>query len=943
MAVSRIASSQRMCSRYKYFFYIALLILGLQLFLGYSFYNMIRPENPDNRSDDTFSLKNPFDSDSRQVVKRGQGVNIEQTNSEYGRDPSKLIGENGGKGPPAGNHGKRVLIDKHDSKVTNTSASKVLVRGKGGNPVTRGIVTYKPKCDIVDKQALSALGRAKTVECRQQIADVACLNADGMLYAPSLPRYCPLKGNDTGRYFGCFQDSLNDRDLEGNYKELPNNSPKVCIAFCLRSGFHYAGLQYSKECWCGDRYGRHGILAEAQCDGKCPGSETQTCGGYLAIKVYSTGYGEKKKNVAPLVRATSAKISNISRIVFVLTLNGRQIRQVVRLIRTIYHPQHYYFIHVDERQEYMFRELLPLENRLANVHLTKTRFSTIWGGASLLQAHLTFMKELMTLKEWKWDYYINLSESDYPIKTVGDLTAFLTKYRGLNFLKSHGRDTPRFIQKQGLDQTFYECDNHLWRVGPRTLPEGIRIDGGSDWICLYREFVDYLITSKDDLITGLKELYKYTLLPAESFFHTVLQNSQFCDKVVDNNLHLTNWRRKQGCKCQYKHIVDWCGCSPNDFKTTDLDRLMNYEEKPTFFARKFEPIVNQEIINSLDVYLFGRFQQDMVALTSYWQNEYHHLDKKWFPKDAYLTSYHSFARLGLKALYQQSKSCGFRLIKLLEANVFYESDHFHGLLVMHHAEHESTGKVITMETHMHPRHHYTVLKPKGVIGRIQTLQVGTDFDPKELIFRNYAQLIGPYDEIALRHVWGLGPEFVVSMAWIDPINVVAASYDVKIPAGSIHVGQHKPNFNRPLRPGIWTVKLMFNFDVVAETSFLVTPLSFFHSRSISTSEIYRTHAGPFGMYATKDFSEFRDVLQVKQNAELEKQAMINMKKVGKDLENWIDSLVPYFWQVQRSCSVEDMTNMCDELQQCRKTSWSSRSPDPKSELSAIGSKRVWAR
>ena len=222
-------------------------------------------------------------------------------------------------------------------------------------------------------------------------------------------------------------------------------------------------------------------------------------------------------------------------------------------------------------------------------------------------------------------------------------------------------------------------------------------------------------------------------------------------------------------------------------------------------------------------------------------------------------------------------------------------------------------------------------------------QVGTDFDPKELIFRNYAQLIGPHDEIVLRHVWGAGSEFVVAMAWIDPVNVIAASYDVKIPAGTVHVGQHKPNFNRPLRPGIWTVKLMFDFEVVAETSFLVSPLSFFHSKPISASEIYRTHSGPFGMYATKDFSEFRDVLQVKQNPELEKQAMINMKKVGKDLENWIDSLVPYFWQVQRSCSIEDMTDLYGDLEQCRKTAWSSRSPDPKSELSAIGSKAVWAR
>ena len=46
-----------------------------------------------------------------------------------------------------------------------------------------------------------------------------------------------------------------------------------------------------------------------------------------------------------------------------------------------------------------------------------------------------------------------------------------------------------------------------------------------------------------------------------------------CDSLVDNNLRVTNWNRKLGCKCQYKHIVDWCGCSPNDFKPADFHRF----------------------------------------------------------------------------------------------------------------------------------------------------------------------------------------------------------------------------------------------------------------------------------------------------------------------------------------------------------------------------------
>lgn len=63
------------------------------------------------------------------------------------------------------------------------------------------------------------------------------------------------------------------------------------------------------------------------------------------------------------------------------------------------------------------------------------------------------------------------------------------------------------------------------------------------------------------------------LCRAQSFFHTVLENSHACETLVDNNLRVTNWNRKLGCKCQYKHIVDWCGCSPNDFKPQDFLRL----------------------------------------------------------------------------------------------------------------------------------------------------------------------------------------------------------------------------------------------------------------------------------------------------------------------------------------------------------------------------------
>lgn len=69
--------------------------------------------------------------------------------------------------------------------------------------------------------------------------------------------------------------------------------------------------------------------------------------------------------------------------------------------------------------------------------------------------------------------------------------------------------------------------------------------------------------------------------------------------------------------------------------------------RPTFFARKFEASVNQEIVNQLDAYLFGSFPQGTPALNSYWENVYDEPDGVASLSDTQLTYYHSFSRLGL--------------------------------------------------------------------------------------------------------------------------------------------------------------------------------------------------------------------------------------------------------------------------------------------------------
>lgn len=66
----------------------------------------------------------------------------------------------------------------------------------------------------------------------------------------------------------------------------------------------------------------------------------------------------------------------------------------------------------------MFREMLELEMKLPDqIVVARKRLATIWGGASLLEILLTSMQALLKLHDrWPWDYVINLSESDFPLK-----------------------------------------------------------------------------------------------------------------------------------------------------------------------------------------------------------------------------------------------------------------------------------------------------------------------------------------------------------------------------------------------------------------------------------------------------------------------------------------------------------------------------------------------
>uniref|UniRef100_A0A8D2JC46 Xylosyltransferase 1 n=1 Tax=Varanus komodoensis TaxID=61221 RepID=A0A8D2JC46_VARKO len=630
--------------------------------------------------------------------------------------------------------------------------------------------------------------------------------------------------------------------------------------------------------------------------------------------------------------------ANPVRIAYVLVVHGRASRQLTRMFKAIYHKDHFYYIHVDKRSSYLHRQVLQFASQYPNVRVTSWRMATIWGGASLLSTYLQAMQDLMAMKDWPWDFFINLSAADYPIRTNDQLVAFLSRYRDMNFLKSHGRDNARFIRKQGLDRLFLECDTHMWRLGDRKIPEGITIDGGSDWFLLNRKFVEYVTFSTDDLVTKMKRFYSYTLLPAESFFHTVLENSPHCDSMVDNNLRITNWNRKLGCKCQYKNIVDWCGCSPNDFKPTDFHRFQQ-TARPTFFARKFEAVVNQEIIGQLDYYLYGNYPSGTPGLRSYWENVFDEPDGTHSLSDVALTMYHSFSRLGLRRAEtsfhaESDNSCRYYPMgHPVSVHLYFLADHFQGFLIKHHATNLAASKLETLETWVMPKKVFKIASPPSDFGRLQFSEIGTEWDAKERIFRNFGGLIGPMDEPVGMQKWGKGPNVTVTVIWVDPVNIIAATYDILIES-TAEFTHYKPPLNLPLRPGVWTVKILHHWVPVAETKFLVSPLTFSNRQALRQDEAMRWHGGPpKNAYLEQSFQGLNSVLNIPINAAQVEQAKRNAALTGTKLENWVDSLVGGVWSAVDVCSTG--STACPVMQDCGRTSWSSLSPDPKSELGPV--------
>lgn len=280
-----------------------------------------------------------------------------------------------------------------------------------------------------------------------------------------------------------------------------------------------------------------------------------------------------------------------------LILVHRYPDQFKRLFKAIYHPANHYVIHVDKKSGAELHK--TIENFLAgfpNASMLKSE-NALWGGYSLVNAELRAIKELLKLG-LKWEFFINLSAQDFPLKSQSYIHNFLSHHIGKDFLKVADQTQIRPDTLHRVENYVTESNNEI--ITEPTVKRPFLQDAtpfiGNQWMILSRRFCEFLNTSPE--VDRFKEFYRHTLIADEGFFQTVIMNTSYKAAIVNDDKRTIDWIPMGTIKLR-----------PRDFTIQDANFLM---ASPDLFARKFDETIDRDILSLLEINLLQQPAQQVV-------------------------------------------------------------------------------------------------------------------------------------------------------------------------------------------------------------------------------------------------------------------------------------------------------------------------------------------
>ncbi|XP_062201395.1 beta-glucuronosyltransferase GlcAT14A-like [Phragmites australis] len=256
--------------------------------------------------------------------------------------------------------------------------------------------------------------------------------------------------------------------------------------------------------------------------------------------------------------AASAKGAPPVSFAYLISASSGDASRAARLLAALYHPANSYLLHLDlEAPAEEHRRLAELVSghavyaRAGNVWIVGKPNLVTYRGATMLSTTLHAVALLLRLRR-RWDWFVNLSASDYPLVTQDDLMeAFSGLPRDLNFIH-HTNHLGWKIKKRArpvvLDTALYESGtSELIRpanltTNLRKVPTAFNLFTGSAWTMLSRSFAEYVTMGWDNLPRTLLLYHANIISSPEFYFQTVACNSRrFRNATVNHDLRFVRW------------------------------------------------------------------------------------------------------------------------------------------------------------------------------------------------------------------------------------------------------------------------------------------------------------------------------------------------------------------------------------------------------------------
>lgn len=308
---------------------------------------------------------------------------------------------------------------------------------------------------------------------------------------------------------------------------------------------------------------------------------------------------------------------NEANIAFFLQIAPSNIVLVPRLLSRIWHPKNVYCLHIDRKvPDYVTNKLLDAVKdnpKLSNVYFMSSSQVT-YGGVSTLLNTLDSMHSLL-ISSKTWDYYINLSGSDYPLVSSTAIRRLLglrqVMEKRVNFvhfshnmsswgrLASHRLGTLHFDPSLGFDE---EKTSNLMETRfrhPVVATNNVRlvVAKGESWIIAHRTFCEY--ASHGNMARRILALFSNMQSSSEHFFQTLGWNHHRLNRTIArHSFREVVWNFKGVQAAQHPFSVD----------ERDKDGTWLFwpklSQSPNFFARKFE-VPSSQLMDHIDVMRSG--------------------------------------------------------------------------------------------------------------------------------------------------------------------------------------------------------------------------------------------------------------------------------------------------------------------------------------------------